>query len=664
MKTTSLRCTLAATLSFALVGGWAPGDALADCFGGNPVRVFVRATTLASTPPGGQNPTTDIETYDSLTSDPDCRTSALISATSTSGGGSAMSSASSNLAAGTVEAMSNAGPANFGSGGAQGIISDRLHFLIAGAAPGMETDITVTLNVSGSESSTGQSFTLSNITTLLVGSASVNHDANEQLNPTVTDSVNANWVSSQILDSTTTSFVFSGVYALHGSADTADFNLHLDISCGNGASCDHTATLSLGLPSGVTYTSNSGVALTPAPALAVTSINGGANPTVGAAFSVVVQAQGGVPSAPVNVSAPTAVTLSRKPGTGAGVLGGTPGCTIATGMSSCTVDGVTYSNAESAVVLTATRTSGDDVSPGDSAPFTVNPVTPAGKCRGGIVSASGALARAEAQAERACAGKIVSGKLPANTTCRTETKTAGAIGKARAKLIGAIGKACGGGDKTCGTGGDDVTLADAGWAIGSCPGIEGSACTNSITDCAAIATCLTCIDEAAVDQAISLYYDALTSTDPKNKAQKALNKCQATIGSAATSFLVAKSTALTKCWQAVNSGKATGMCPAADGKAAGAIAKAESKKIAAICKACGGADKACGGAADATPVEIGFAPTCPAVTPLGASSCGGAISTLQDIVTCVDCVTEFKVDCATQAAVPALAVYPPDCSGP
>jgi hypothetical protein len=112
----------------------------------------------------------------------------------------------------------------------------------------------------------------------------------------------------------------------------------------------------------------------------------------------------------------------------------------------------------------------------------------------------------------------------------------------------------------------------------------------------------------------------------------------------------------------VNAGDATGTCPAADGKAAGAIAKAESKKIAAICNACGGADKLCGGGDDFTPAQIGFATNCPDVTPPGAPSCAHTITTLQDVVDCVDCVTEFEVDCAISVAVPALTAYPTECN--
>jgi hypothetical protein len=283
------------------------------------------------------------------------------------------------------------------------------------------------------------------------------------------------------------------------------------------------------------------------------------------------------------------------------------------------------------------------------------------KCQTKIVTAGAALVQAEAKAKSACASKIVSGKLPQGTTCATETKTAKAIDKARVKLASAIARACGGQDRTCGSGNDDVSLAAVGWNIGSCPNVSGGTCTNPIADCAGIATCVACIGEAELDQAIRLYYDAFVPADPHDPAQRPLNKCQRKIGSAATTFLTAKSAALAKCWRAVSAGTAAGVCPAPDGKAAGAIAKAESKKVAAICKACGGADKSCGGADDSTPLEIGFAPTCPDVSPPGAPSCAHAVTALSDLVACVDCVTEATVDCASLATVPAFVPHPAEC---
>src|SRR5581483_10741509 len=70
------------------------------------------------------------------------------------------------------------------------------------------------------------------------------------------------------------------------------------------------------------------------------------------------------------VIADTNVTLSLT--TGTGTLAGTLTGTIASGTNSITISGVTYSKADSGVVITAIRTSGDLLAPGDSAPFIVD----------------------------------------------------------------------------------------------------------------------------------------------------------------------------------------------------------------------------------------------------------------------------------------------------
>jgi len=102
--------------------------------------------------------------------------------------------------------------------------------------------------------------------------------------------------------------------------------------------------------------------------LVITSVNGGASPIASIAFSVVVQAQDGGGTAQ-SVVANTMVTLSLN--TGTGTLGGTLTCTITAGTNSCTVAGATYSKVETGVVITATRTSGDSLASGNSAPFDV-----------------------------------------------------------------------------------------------------------------------------------------------------------------------------------------------------------------------------------------------------------------------------------------------------
>ena len=104
--------------------------------------------------------------------------------------------------------------------------------------------------------------------------------------------------------------------------------------------------------------------------LVITSVNGGANPTAGTAFNVVIQSQDTNGNL-ANVTSNTDLVLSLT--TGTGTLAGTLTGTILSGQSSGTVTGVTYTKAESGVVLTATRTAGMTLASGASASFTVNP---------------------------------------------------------------------------------------------------------------------------------------------------------------------------------------------------------------------------------------------------------------------------------------------------
>ena len=69
-----------------------------------------------------------------------------------------------------------------------------------------------------------------------------------------------------------------------------------------------------------------------------------------------------------------------------------------------------------------------------------------------------------------------------------------------------------------------------GWP-GVCPDFEGMGCTNSISNCDDISDCLYCINEKAIDQAISLYYDSLAP------ASGDLLKCQTAIGKATSSLI-------------------------------------------------------------------------------------------------------------------------------
>jgi YD repeat-containing protein len=111
-------------------------------------------------------------------------------------------------------------------------------------------------------------------------------------------------------------------------------------------------------------------AISEASKLAITSVNSGTNPVAGTPFAVVVQSQD-INGALAAVNAATGVALSLK--TGTGTLGGTLTGTISAGTSQVTISGVTYTKAESGVILTATSTSGDALTSGDSSPFTVDP---------------------------------------------------------------------------------------------------------------------------------------------------------------------------------------------------------------------------------------------------------------------------------------------------
>ncbi|MCX6022031.1 MAG: YCF48-related protein, partial [Chloroflexi bacterium] len=109
-------------------------------------------------------------------------------------------------------------------------------------------------------------------------------------------------------------------------------------------------------------------AVLPPSQLAVTAIEP-ASPTQSQTFRVTVQAQD-IAGTPINVTVATDVTLSRK--TGNGALAGTLTRTIAAGESAVTFDDLTYSVAESGVVLTATRgANGDALRSGASAAFAV-----------------------------------------------------------------------------------------------------------------------------------------------------------------------------------------------------------------------------------------------------------------------------------------------------
>ena len=273
-------------------------------------------------------------------------------------------------------------------------------------------------------------------------------------------------------------------------------------------------------------------------------------------------------------------------------------------------------------------------------------------CKREIARAGNKFGQAKLKALQKCEDGVLTGKIAGPCP---DAKASSAIAKASTKLQNAIAKRCGGADASCASTGDNDSLASIGWPA-SCPNIVSGSCSGAITHCGDVASCVLCIQESAADQAIALYYDALTPG-----ADATVKKCQRAIGKETAKFFDAKRKALGKCVNTVLV-NGSGSCP--DATAQAAIAKAEAKKVAKLCAACGGPDKACGGPDDLTVAQIGFASTCPAVDPPGsAPACGGTVSTLSDIVTCVDCVTAFEADCASAAGAPAAGAYPSECNG-
>ncbi len=274
-------------------------------------------------------------------------------------------------------------------------------------------------------------------------------------------------------------------------------------------------------------------------------------------------------------------------------------------------------------------------------------------CKREISRADARYSRAAMRALQKCHDDIVAGKRPGPCP---DGKTNDRILIANAKLQSSIAKRCGGIDQTCSVTADNDPLPSIGWDIGNCPNFEHGACNNAISHCNHIATCLLCINNAAINQAIGLYYGALTSG-----ANNVVRKCQRTIGKEEGRFYQAKAKALGKCEDLVLKGAFPGPCP--NDRAAGMIAKAEAKAMTKICNVCGGPDRECGTADDLTVEEIGFPSSCPAVDPPGPDpSCGGPVETLSDLVQCVTCVTGFKVDCVSAAGVPAVTAYPSECN--
>jgi hypothetical protein len=319
------------------------------------------------------------------------------------------------------------------------------------------------------------------------------------------------------------------------------------------------------------------------------------------------------------------------------------------------------------------------------------------KCQRTIAKEAGKYRAAIAKVIGKCKETVIAktGGSP-GTLCPDASGTQ-KINDAGAKMIEKIAGAC-----------VSESLASINWDIPNCMGFEGQCTSIPIPSPAQIGGCLECIGHAQVEQALdTLLYDQFENAQffPNNGVDpaKSLNKCQVTIAKSAAKFLAAKEKILDKCWDAKFKGQpgfagnvqcpdtdpnpGSGNPPASpgDNKTVEAIKKAEQKKVAAICKACGGggdADK--NGLCDSPGTEFALddiVETAPfncqdvvvpatAVTNDMTEDCGNiVVLDLQSYIQCIDCVLEFKADCATDAAVgdnaPSSGIdYPTECNPP
>ena len=279
-----------------------------------------------------------------------------------------------------------------------------------------------------------------------------------------------------------------------------------------------------------------------------------------------------------------------------------------------------------------------------------------------LSSESAKYTRTVTTALQKCEDAKVIGTLPPATDCTTNSQVVAMQGRASQRLMRKIASRCGGDDRTCGTA-DDESLVSIGWgAIGTCPGLKGGSCSNAISNCNDIATCLTCVGQSAAQQTVALDYGSFNSG--QFGTGSAANFCQRSLGKASTTFFMDRLKAVQKCWDARLLKKHNNACPdPGDGKATIHIAHADQSKQSRICRACGGADHQCGGGDDLTTSQVGFASQCSNVTsPSDNMSCSGAVADMSGAVTCVDCDATYLSDCVGAIGVSAFLPYPQECS--
>lgn len=173
-------------------------------------------------------------------------------------------------AAGTyLDYMSPSSGQAGGTGKNYASIGDTLHFNIPGATSSTVTDIGVTFTIDGAITVTTASGDSAGTLNSIFGLGSAVYDDSITTAPSYTPVMGSptatGWVSSSWSSRTPGLIVFNGIYAVTGSNPTVPIGATIyENGCGLGTSCDYsnTAAISFNLPTGVTFTSDSGVFLT------------------------------------------------------------------------------------------------------------------------------------------------------------------------------------------------------------------------------------------------------------------------------------------------------------------------------------------------------------------------------------------------------------------
>ncbi len=299
------------------------------------------------------------------------------------------------------------------------------------------------------------------------------------------------------------------------------------------------------------------------------------------------------------------------------------------------------------------------------------------KCERAVATAFVEYAKARTKIVAKCQDASVASGDPASPTSCPTTGDDAKLQTLEAKLRTQIAAKCGGANKTCSAADVDADadepLAAIGWDVGVCPAFGSEGCVNPIADCDDVATCVACIAREEVASGTGIAYHQLVDTEFATGSAK--NLCQRALGKETVKYLATRDKLLAKCWDAVTKGSAGYTdppgCPATDPKLPAKLARAEQKKVNAICKACGAGGDADGDlACDAGPgfdaATIGFEPDCPAViVPSSMRACDQpGVTTLAQMITCVDCVAEYASDCGATAVRPGTTPYSVECPGP